>query len=242
MPRNRVQRMFFAFVTVLITVHAFVFYNLYVVHGPTFMETAGVSGVLEAICVLGGVSLLGHYAPIWGVILVEFILAYTLEMLLGSPRSFRIACHYFDPRKDHPFIFESMIICGTVLVMCPAMSFLAAILYYPYQYMPFHVFRLLAESLKLICFNFPFAFFSQLFFIQPTVRTVFKFVFRKDLAQRRKAAKFSGTKQRPEDETEAIAAIFDRMEEIKEELMRELEVQVEHEVEVQLEHAEHKES
>ena len=230
--------MFFAFVTVLITVHAFVFYSLYVVHGSTFMETTGASGVLEAIHMMGGVSLMGHYVPIWAVILVEFVLAYTLEMLLGSPRSFKIASHYFDPRKDHPFIFESMIICGTVLVMCPVMSFLAAILYYPYQYMTFDVFHLLAEWLKLICFNFPFAFFSQLFFIQPTVRTIFKFVFRKDLAQRREAAKSSGTKQRPVDETEAIAAIFDRMEEIKEELKRELEAQVEHEVEVQLEHAE----
>lgn len=31
MPRNLFQRMFLAFVTVVITVHAFVFYSLYVV-------------------------------------------------------------------------------------------------------------------------------------------------------------------------------------------------------------------
>lgn len=225
MPRNRIQRMFFAFVTVVITVHAFVFYSLYVVHGGTFLEVTGASGVLEAIRIMGGVSVLGHYVPIWAVILVEFVLAYTLEMLLGSPRSFRIASHYFDPRKDHPFIFESMIICGTVLVMCPVMSFIAAILYYPYQLMSLNLWHLLAEWLKLVCFNFPFAFFTQLFFIQPTVRTVFKFVFRKDLAQRRKAAQQAGVKQRPEDETEAIAAIFDRMDEIKAELKKELGLQ-----------------
>lgn len=222
MPRNRAQRMFFAFVTVVITVHAFVFYSLYVVHGNTFMEATGASGVLEAIRMMGGVSVLGHNIPIWGVILIEFVLAYTLEMLLGSPRSFRIASHYFDPRKDHPFIFESMIICGTVLVMCPVMSFIAAILYYPFQFMPFDLFHFLAEWLKLVCLNFPFAFFTQLFFIQPTVRTVFKFVFRKDLAKRKEAAKAAGVKERPQDETEAIAAIFDRMDEIKAELKEEL--------------------
>ncbi len=33
MPRNQVQRMFFAFITVLITVHAYVFYSLYVING-----------------------------------------------------------------------------------------------------------------------------------------------------------------------------------------------------------------
>jgi len=222
MPRNQAQRMFFAFVTVVITVHAFVFYSLYVVHGNTFLEATGASGVLDAIRMMGGVSVLGHNIPIWGVILIEFVLAYTLEMLLGSPRSFRIACHYFDPRKDHPFIFESMIISATVLVMCPTMSFIAAILYYPFQYMPFHILHFLAEWLKLVCLNFPFAFFTQLFFIQPTVRTIFKFVFRKDLAKRKEMAKESGVQQRPADETEAIAAIFERMDEIKEELKVEL--------------------
>ena len=88
--------------------------------------------------------------------------------------------------------------------------------------MPFDLFHFLAEWLKLVCLNFPFAFFTQLFFIQPTVRTVFKFVFRKDLAKRKEAAKAAGVKERPQDETEAIAAIFDRMDEIKAELKEEL--------------------
>jgi hypothetical protein len=60
--------------------------------------------------------------------------------------------------------------------MCPAMSFLAAIFYYPY-YNGFNVFTLLANWIKLVCFNFPFAYFSQLFFIQPLVRTIFKAIF-----------------------------------------------------------------
>lgn len=40
---------------------------------------------------------------------------------------------------------------------------------------------LLANWLKLVCFNFPVAFFTQLFFIQPFVRTVFKVLFKKDM-------------------------------------------------------------
>jgi len=43
---------------------------------------------------------------------------------------------------------------------------------------------LLAEWLKLMCYNFPFAFFTQLFFIQPIVRTVFKVIFAKDIKAR----------------------------------------------------------
>ncbi|MGN0613846.1 MAG: hypothetical protein ACI4JB_08095 [Porcipelethomonas sp.] len=187
MPRTQFQRMFFAFVTVLVTVHAYVFYSLYVVNGSTLMELNGAGSVLEAIDSQGGVYMLGRFLPIWAVVLIEFCLAYTLEIVMGSPLSFRLASKVFDPMKTHPVIFETAIISATVALMCPAMSFIAAILYYPY-YAGFNVFTLLANWIKLVCFNFPFAFFTQVFFIQPFVRTVFRLVFRKDIASRSAAA------------------------------------------------------
>lgn len=190
MPRNQAQRMFFALVTVIVTVHAYVFYSLYVINGNTFLTYASlasgstVTSVLKAINILGGVEVLGKAVPIWAVVLVEFALAYTLEMLLGSPLSFKLACRHFNPKKAKPVMFETAIICATVAIMCPAMSFIAAILYYPYNSMDFNVFTMLANWLKLVCFNFPFAFFTQLFFIQPFVRKVFRTVFAKDLKAR----------------------------------------------------------
>ncbi|MDD3995685.1 MAG: hypothetical protein PHC42_03195, partial [Bacilli bacterium] len=51
-------------------------------------------------------------------------------------------------------------------------------------YEGFNLLTLLANWLKLVCFNFPFAYFSQLFFIQPLIRTVFKWIFRRDIEQR----------------------------------------------------------
>ena len=183
MPRNQFQRMIFALLTVIITVHGYVFYSLYVVNGNTLMQVTGASSVLGAIRAQGGVYMCGRMLPIWAVVLVEFCLAYCLECTLGSPLSFRLACRIHDPRKTEPMTFETTIICATVGIMCPAMSFLAAFLYYPY-YAGFNLLTLLANWLKLICFNFPFAYFSQLFFIQPTVRTLFKFLFRKDIAAR----------------------------------------------------------
>ncbi len=181
MPRNQFQRMVFAFITVVITVHAYVFYSLYVVNGSTLMEINNASGVTEAINNQGGVYMFGKFLPIWAVILVEFIFAYTLEVIMGSPASFKLASKIFDPSKSHPMIFESAIICATVGLMCPAMSLLASIFYYPY-YEGFNLIKLLANWLKLVCYNFPFAFFTQLFFIQPFVRTVFK----KDIEKREK--------------------------------------------------------
>jgi hypothetical protein len=176
MPQNQFQRMVFAFITVLITVHAYVFYSLYVVNGSTLMAVTGQSSVLGAINAQGGVYMFGRMLPIWAVILIEFCFAYGLEVIMGSPNSFKLACKVFNPRKTHHMMFETAIICATVGLMCPAMSFLAAIFYYPY-YNGFNVFTLLANWLKLVCFNFPFAYFSQLFFIQPLVRTIFKAIF-----------------------------------------------------------------
>ncbi len=176
MPKNQFQRMIFALITVVITVHAYVFYSLYVIHGEMFMTLTGESRVLSAIRAMGGVSVLGTPVPIWAVVLIEFCLAYLLEVVLGSPASFKLAGKVFDIKTTHPVLFETAIICATVGIMCPAMSFLASILYYNYAG-GFNLFTLLADWLKLVCFNFPFAFFSQLFFIQPLVRTIFKALF-----------------------------------------------------------------
>lgn len=183
MPRNQFQRMVFAFITVVITVHAYVFYSLYVIHGDMFMQITGETGVLAAISKMGGVPVFGKPIPIWAVVLIEFALAYTLENVLGSPLSFKFACKNFNPQETHPVLFETSIICATVGIMCPAMSFIAAFLYYNYQ-AGFNMWTLLAEWLKLMCYNFPFAFFTQLFFIQPFVRTVFKWIFVKDIKAR----------------------------------------------------------
>ena len=216
MPTNRFQRMIFALLTVVITVHAYVFYSLYVVNGNTLMSVTGASSVLRAIHAQGGVYMCGRMLPIWSVILTEFCLAYALENLLGSPLSFKLACRVFDPRKNHPMMFETAIICATVGIMCPIMSLIATGLYYPY-YIGFNIFTFLANWLKLVCLNFPFAYFSQLFFIQPLVRVLFKALFRKQIEQREQAqaeAESKGEKLRPQDETDTIADIWKRINEL----------------------------
>jgi hypothetical protein len=216
--------MVFAFLTVVITVHGYVFYSLYVINGSTLMQVTGESSVLEAIKANGGVYMFGRMLPIWAVILIEFCFAYALENLVGSPLSFKLASRVFDPRKNHPMLFESAIICATVGIMCPAMSFLAAWFYYPY-YNGFHLATLLANWLKLVCYNLPFAYFSQMFFIQPFVRVLFKCIFAQTIKKRSEAAHEAASKgeavDRPIDETEAIADVWKRIDEISEEIAHE---------------------
>lgn len=192
MPKNQFQRMVFAFLTVLVTVHAYVFYSLYVVNGDVLRSVTGAPSVISAINQQGGVYMFGRFLPIWIIVLVEFCFAYCLEILMGSPYSFKLASKVFDPRKDHPMLFETAIICATVGLMCPVMSFIAAWLYYPY-YTGFSIFTLLANWLKLVCFNLPFAYFSQLFFIQPLVRTVFKWIFCREKKEVKKVGAFEKT-------------------------------------------------
>jgi hypothetical protein len=183
MPRNLFQRTIFALMTVIITVHAYVFYSLYVINGSILMESTGASNVINAINTQGGVYMFGRFVPIWTVVIIEFCFAFLLELVMGSPCSFKLATKIFDPQKTNPVLFETAIISATVSLMCPAMSFVAAWLYYPY-YEGFNIITLLANWIKLVCYNFPFAFFSQIFFIQPFIRKLFKLLFKKDIAKR----------------------------------------------------------
>ena len=105
MPRNQFQRLVFAFLTVVVTVHAYVFYSLYVVNGSTLMSVnKGASSVLDAIRMQGGVYMFGRMLPIWAVILIEFVFAYGLEVFMGSPLSFKLASRVFNPTKNHPMM------------------------------------------------------------------------------------------------------------------------------------------
>ncbi|WP_278286233.1 DUF2798 domain-containing protein [Clostridium perfringens] len=59
--------------------------------------------------------------------------------------------------------------------MCPMMSFVSALLFKGFNS------ELIANWLQNIVINFPFAFFTQLFLIQPFVRFVFRNVFKNQL-------------------------------------------------------------
>ncbi|MBR1784684.1 MAG: hypothetical protein IJ760_04515 [Bacteroidales bacterium] len=168
--------MLFALLTVVITVHAFVFYNLYVVNGSALMSATGTDSLLDAIGRQGGVYMFARFVPIWLVVAVEFVCAYCLEVAVGQPLSFRLASRMFDPSATSPALFETAIIFSTVFFMCPAMSLLASFFYFPYGE-GITLVKLIAVWFRTVCYNLPFALFSQLLFIQPLVRTLFRAAF-----------------------------------------------------------------
>lgn len=211
MSKNRTQHLVYALITVFITVHLFVFYSLYVIEGDSLMQATGATSVLQALDSQGGVYMFGTYLPMWLMILIETVCAFVLAVAMGSPLAFRLASRKFDPRRNHPMIFESAIITATVCLMCPSMSLLADAFYYPY-YKGFDVIDFLCRWFRLVCYNLPFAYFSQMFFVQPFVRFVIRRLFASNIAQRNKQN--SNKTVKPSDESEAIADVIIREDEI----------------------------
>ena len=205
--QNQIQHLVYAFITVTITVHAFVFYSLYVVEGDDIMRATGTTSVMQTINSQGGVYMFGSYLPVWLMIIIEMVCAFVLAVTMGSPLAFRLASRKFDPRRNHPMIFESAIITATVCLMCPTMSLLADFFYYPY-YQGFDVIDFLCRWFRLICYNLPFAYFSQMFLIQPFVRFAIHRIFPDNIARRNQQNTNKTIK--PADETEVIADVIIR--------------------------------
>lgn len=154
MPRTKFQKVVFALLSVTITVHLFVFYNIAI-------EMGGMSNEV--------------FVAARHVVLVEFLFAFLLQIFIAGPVSLKIAFSIINPREDKPYIVTTAIICSTIILMCPMMSFIATILYNGFTA------EFLAQWMEKIVFNFPFAFFTQLFFIQPIVRFLFRNIFKKQL-------------------------------------------------------------
>ena len=73
----------------------------------------------------------GLILPTIGIfLLVEFIFAMLCELLVGSPYSMKLALKAVTPENNPPFLVETAIICCTVCIMCPLMSFIAVFICY----------------------------------------------------------------------------------------------------------------
>lgn len=153
MPKTKLQKFLYALITVAITVPLFVFYNLAI-------EMGGMSNKV--------------FVASLNVIPIEFIFAILLEVLIAGPLSLKIAFSIVNPREEKPYIVNLAIICSTVILMCPMMSLVAVFLFHGVTS------ELIAQWMQNIVINFPFALFTQIFFVQPIVRFIFKIIFNRE--------------------------------------------------------------
>lgn len=61
MPTTRGERFFFAVITVIITVHAYIFYSIFICNGDSFTEYASVFGERSVSTVPDALGVLGAY-------------------------------------------------------------------------------------------------------------------------------------------------------------------------------------
>lgn len=168
MPESKFQERIFALITILITVPCFVFYCLSI-------EQGGILNVDFKFALV--------------LIPIEFVLAYGSEIFLIGPIVNKLVFKKVNPKEYKPLIIECTIICTTVALMCPWMSFLATILYkgiFPgiiFHETSFNLGKFflyfIPNFLQTVVLNFPFALLTQLFYIQPLTRTIFQFLCKK---------------------------------------------------------------
>ncbi|MBQ4331959.1 MAG: hypothetical protein IJC31_08995 [Spirochaetaceae bacterium] len=79
----------------------------------------------------------------------------------------------------HCFVYYSLFVVNGEFLMAAtgASTVLAAFLYYPHH-ADFSLLEVLVFWTRLLCVNFPFALFMQVFLIQPVVRRLFRCLFR----------------------------------------------------------------
>lgn len=136
--------------TVIITVPLFVFYNIAIAMG-------GMSNQVF----LASLKEIG----------IECVFAFLLQVLLAGKLAPKIAFNVINPANEKEYITMIAIVCSTVVIMCPTMSFIANIMYNGFTS------EFIAQWMQKIVFNFPFAIFIQLFLVQPLVKYVFESIF-----------------------------------------------------------------
>ncbi len=150
------QKILYSLITVILTVPLFVWYNL-------SREMGGMSNhiFVESI----------------KIIPLEFVFAFPLAAFVAGPIAPKIAFSIVNPREEKPYIVTIAMVCANVILMCPMMSLISAALFNGITV------EIIAQWMQNIVINFPFAFFTQLFFVQPIVKFIFKVLFEKKEAK-----------------------------------------------------------
>lgn len=150
MPKTKTQEVVFSLLMAFAMTYAMELYNL-------SLNAHGLHGKL--------------FLEVFHDLFFMMFLVLIMEKLIAGKLARKAAFRMVTPGKDHPFLITLAIQCCTVWLMCPLMS-LAAVLLFKQPGTDF-----LAIWLQTVAFNFPMAFFWQLFFAGPVVRYLLRCLF-----------------------------------------------------------------
>lgn len=155
MPKTKFQKLIFGVMMAAVMVYGMEVYNASLRNGELSAQNFLVP-VTEAL--------------IMGAIVIA------LETIITGPLARKLAFQFVDVQKNKEIVIILAISVATVCLMCPLMSLTATILFNGISAVP--------ELWPLtVARNFPMAFCWQLLIAGPTVRFVFRGMFRKQLCQ-----------------------------------------------------------
>lgn len=109
-----------------------------------------------------------------------WIIVFVVSNLWGNRIGQEIAHKIIKPESDNPFFITIIISCCTVLIMCPSMSLIGAILFNIILGGQ-SIINLPAIWVGTVIKNFPMALIWNLFFAGPLTRLLFKSIYKKQL-------------------------------------------------------------
>lgn len=151
MPKTKFQNVIFTLMMALVMVYAMICYNI-------SLNKGGMSGE---------VFLLAFHE-----LIIMWPLAFVLEMFVVERLARKLAFRIVTPGQDRPIFITLAISSMIVCLMCPTMSLAATILFKDPGV------NIIPIWLETTALNFPMAFFWQIFFAGPLVRTIFGAIFK----------------------------------------------------------------
>jgi len=159
MPKNKFQDVIFTIMMVFIMVYAMICYNI-------ALSTGGMSNSV--------------FVAAFQELIIMMPIAFILEFFVIGNVAHKTAMKIVGDRNDNPFAMILAISAVTVAYMCPCMSFFAT-LFFKNAGSEF-----VAQWLQTAAFNFPMAFFWQIFYAGPLVRFLFGKIFNRSEASEEK--------------------------------------------------------
>ena len=151
MPKTKFQNVIYTLLMSFVMVYAMICYNI-------SLNTGGMSNSV--------------FLAAFNELIYMWPIAFVLEFVVVERIAHKLALRFVNPEKDNPKLFVIALSSIIVCLMCPLMSLVATLLFKNAGS------EVVSVWLQTWVFNFPMAFFSQIFYIGPLVRTIFGLIFR----------------------------------------------------------------
>jgi hypothetical protein len=153
MPKTKFQEVIFTLIMVVVMVYVMICYNIALNMGGLTNEV--FLSAFKELIIMGPIA---------------FILDFFIVGHLAKKAAFKIV----NPAKENPFHLVLAISAISVAFMCPLMSLAATILFKDAGN------QFVSVWFQTTAFNFPMAFFWQIFYAGPLVRFIFRHIFKEN--------------------------------------------------------------